>query len=133
MMFIECSFKQSGRTLFFGWRIDARGALARAPRYLALFPFPLPSRSPLPKAVEPCLCGGGPPLPSPPRTPLSPNNYYCFCFEITIYYPEGNYYLTPLRQGVVFGGACAGRWAFGPLNAPARVPRSPPPWVTVCT
>ena len=49
MMFIECSFKQSGRTFFVGWRVETRGAPSRAPRYLAQFPSPLPSCSPLPE------------------------------------------------------------------------------------
>ena len=79
MIFIECSFKQSGRTLFFGWRIETRGAPARAPRYPAQFPFPLPSCSPLPekKSGRTFFVGwrfvrGGPALTLPPPRPPLP-------------------------------------------------------------
>ena len=61
---------------------------APLPRALPLPP-PLALPSPKWKAVEPCLCGGGPPFPSPPRAPLSPNYYSLSLF----FY----YYLTSLR------------------------------------
>lgn len=86
-MIIECSEGQSGRTFFVGWRIETRGAPARAPRYLALFPFPLPSCSPLPQGkigrtffVGWRVVRGGPTLALPPPRPPLPELLLLFLF-----------------------------------------------------
>lgn len=84
MMIIGGGSGQSGCR----WQDCCEGSpCARAPLPCA-FPFPPPLALPSPRAVEPCLCGGGPPFPSPPRAPLS--HFFCslsLCVYITTSLP----------------------------------------------